>query len=952
MARTTLDDAGFRPAAQTEGAPLLDRALDLTRIGLEPLAWLLLTALALLLRVIWLHGWPMQAQEATVATSMWGLLAHGEVTAPPADAGPVATLLGTFWLALFGVNDDVARLGPALIGAATVAACWWLRPYLSRAGALLAALLLSWSPLALYSARRLVAEPYAAFFLLVLAICLLRLWTGGGRRALFGAAGAFILAIFSHYLALPFAVLLIVITPLAVRVARGARAEAGTVRREVAVASTAMPAVDQTLQAPRLTGQDQLTAAGIAVGLAAGIGLLAASGGSSLLGSLLSPVTGWLGATGERPAVALPLLLLVYEPLLLVAAVAGAWMLGSGRESAAQRLAGLIIATWSIAALLFASLAGDRDPAQLVYAVVPLALLAGRVLGGLVTSIPWETYRRRGGPILNAVSALALVAIVVSLNMLVAPTRAGTAPFLVTLLLDLALAAVLVGAMIWLARPFGWLGGGRIIALTLLGLFGLYAVRSATQLAYVQPASAVEMAVHNQTAPGVLAVVDRIHRLSRDVTGLRRTNEDVTGGHGLEIALDRALAQPFTWYLRDYPRLTLFDPAAGVPGSPQLVIVSGSADAGLRGTIERAYVAQRYPASWSFPAGGLGGGLTGLVRYLLYREPAVAPAIQEFTIYLRRDLADKVLFKADAAGGTTPSTAFNLFDRVGRGRGAGQFDAPRGIAVDRQGSIFVVDTVNTRLQKFDAQGAFQWMVGGAGNGPGQFARVQNGPGPTGIAVDNQGSIYVADTWNHRIVKLDPQGKFLTAWGGFFNTQGNADLNRQHPRDFYGPRGLAVGPDGALYVTDTGNKRVLVFDAEGQFLRQWGSAGVGAENLNEPVGIAVDAAGTVYVVDTFNGRIATFDPQGQPKAQWAVPNWAANTYQEAYIALAGELVYVTSASTRSLLTFDKTGKLIAEERKVGGVDLISPTGIAVASDGSLYVVDSGAHAVIRTDKKAP
>lgn len=948
MAQTTLDDAGFRPAAQAEDAPLLDRALDLTRIGLEPLAWLLLTALALLLRVIWLHGWPMQAQEAAVATSMWGLLAHGEVAAPPADAGPVATLLGALWLALFGVNDDIARLGPALIGAATVAACWWLRPFLSRAGALLAALLLSWSPLALYSARRLVAEPYAAFFLLVLAICLLRLWTGGDRRALFVAAGAFILAIFSHYLALPFALLLIVVTPLAVRLARGARAEAETTRPRV----DAAPTDDQALRAPRLTSRDRLTAAGIAAGLAAVIGLLAASGGSGLLGSLLSPVTGWLGAAGERPAVALPLLLLVYEPLLLVTAVAGAWMLGSGRESAAQRLAGLLIAIWSIAALLLASLAGDRDPAQLVYAVVPLALLAGRVLGGLVTSIPWATYRQRGGPILSAISALALVAIVVSLNMLVAPTRAGSAPFLVTLLLDLALAAALVGATIWLARPFGWPVGGRILALTLLGLFGLYAVRSATQLAYVQPASAVEMAVHDQTAPGVLAVVDRIHRLSRDVTGLRRTNEDVTGGHGLEIALDRALAQPFAWYLRDYPQRMFFDPSRGVPGSPQLVIVSGPADAGLRGALERSHVAQRYPASWSFPAGGLGGGLTGLVRYLLYREPAVAPATQEFVVYLRRDLADKVLFKADAAGGTAPGTTFNLLDRVGRGRGAGQFDAPRGIAVDRHGSIFVVDTVNTRLQKFDAQGAFQWTVGGAGNGPSQFARVQNGPGPTGIAVDNQGSIYVADTWNHRIVKLDPQGKFLTAWGGFFNTQGNADLNRQHPRDFYGPRGLAVGPDGALYVTDTGNKRILVFDAEGQFLRQWGSAGAGAENLNEPVGIAVDAAGTVYVVDTFNGRIATFDPQGQPKAQWAVPNWAANTYQEAYIALAGELVYVTSASTRSLLTFDKTGKLIAEERKVGGVDLINPTGIAVAPDGSLYVVDSSAHAVIRTDKKAP
>src|SRR5439155_9604788 len=105
--------------------------------------------------------------------------------------------------------------------------------------------------------------------------------------------------------------------------------------------------------------------------------------------------------------------------------------------------------------------------------------------------------------------------------------------------------------------------------------------------------------------------------------------------------------------------------------------------------------------------------------------------------------------------------------------------------------------------------------GCTGDGSGQFNE------PWGIAVDAKGNIYVADTWNHRIQKFDPQGQFLKQWGGGAFEGGPSPDNIGK---FWGPRGVAIGPDGKVYVTDTGNKRVEVFDAEGTFVGQFGQGG--------------------------------------------------------------------------------------------------------------------------------
>lgn len=936
MVQTTADDR-VPVDAEERQAPLaswLDRSFDLGRLRAEPCVWLLVIPMALLLRLVWLADWPLTASEAAAASASWSLVTRGVVEgALPANVGPAVVLLGSFWTFLFGASDTTARLGSALAGAGMVAATWWLRPWLGHLGALVAAIMLSVSPLMLYETRRLTGEGLAVLGLLVLLIAILQRTVGGGRGALmFGAAGL-VIATFSHFLALPIAILLIALAPVTARMAVGAGQ------------------ADDAKAGRTMTRADWMPALATALVLTGVIILLSTLGGPILMGHLLNPLTAW-GALPAIPGASpfFPMqLLFFYAPLMLTGAVLAAAMVGSSKETVAERQSGLLIVFWAIVALPLAAIAGDRGPAQTLYPLLPLILLAGRAIAGVITGIDWTAYLKQRGPVLSGVSALALIAFLLCASALsgLNSTVTSMTPILQAGIYFL-LGVLLAVATVYLIRPFNWVVGGRIVGLTLIGLFALYEIRSATQLAYVQPAEAVEMAVQQQPTPGLLAVVDRIHRLSRDVTGPRRSEADLTGGHSLEIAIDRSLSGTFEWYLRDYPQRTVFDAAEtanAVPGNAQLVIVSADTETALRASLDRGYVGQKYPFSWSYPAAGAANDLRGFVRFLLYREVTTPAPTRDFSVYLRRDVADRVLFKG-SPGASEAAPPAGLFDQAGRGRGAGQFDAPRGIAIDGEGNILIVDTVNTRIQKFDARGTHLWSSGTAGPGPGQFGRVQNGPGPTGIAVDEAGFIYVADTWNHRVVKLDPTGKFVTSWGGFVNTQGNQELGRQHPREFYGPRSLAIGPDRALYVTDTGNKRVLVFDLEGKPLRQWGGIGTGPDNLNEPVGIAVDKTGIVYVADTYNGRVAVFDSQGQPKLQWSVPGWAPGVYQEPYLAVAGNMVYLTSGPGRNLLTYDSAGKLLAEQRRFANRDFNVPTGVAVGPDGSVLVVDTGANTVVR------
>ncbi len=172
----------------------------------------------------------------------------------------------------------------------------------------------------------------------------------------------------------------------------------------------------------------------------------------------------------------------------------------------------------------------------------------------------------------------------------------------------------------------------------------------------------------------------------------------------------------------------------------------------------------------------------------------------------------------------------------------GQFVSPQGIATDADGNVYVVDTGNNRIQKFDAAGNLLTMWGSAGSGDGQFES------PSFIAAFGA-LLYVTDSNNARIQVFDRAGDYVGKWGS--QGAGNGEFNN--------PIGIAADSDGYLYVVDHGNGRIQKFAANGQFVATWGSEGNAPGQLNAPWGIAVDTRGYVFVTEAGGNRVQSFRP---------------------------------------------------------------------------------------------
>jgi sugar lactone lactonase YvrE len=270
-----------------------------------------------------------------------------------------------------------------------------------------------------------------------------------------------------------------------------------------------------------------------------------------------------------------------------------------------------------------------------------------------------------------------------------------------------------------------------------------------------------------------------------------------------------------------------------------------------------------------------------------------------------------------------------------RGSGLGQFSYPRGVAAN-ESEVIVSDDDNHRIEKFSPEGAFQAAAGAYGTGPGQFGY------PYGVALDAAGNIYVADDINHRVVKLSPQLAFLSAWGDYGSKPGQLAF----------PRALASDPAGDTYVADTANDRVEVYDTNGNYLRTIGTSARGPGEFTAPRGLAIDPTGRLLASDTVGGRVEVFAAGSDAYAgQWtAAGGHAAGFNMPGGIAVDPRgSVYVADVGNERLVHLWGDGTFLGElggPGDLGGAQLSGAGSVAVASGpDETYVADTAHNRIL-------
>lgn len=254
-----------------------------------------------------------------------------------------------------------------------------------------------------------------------------------------------------------------------------------------------------------------------------------------------------------------------------------------------------------------------------------------------------------------------------------------------------------------------------------------------------------------------------------------------------------------------------------------------------------------------------------------------------------------------------------------RGYGNGQFDdhGPFGLTVDRNGSLFVTDPGNFRVEKFDKTGAYL----------GQFPAI----GPYGVAVDSVGNIYVISD-EDGLLKFDKNGTFLSVI--------SPDLRSS------GPAGLWVDSSDNVFVADTYGNRLLKFDKRGNLLNIFGKGlfgypGTETFYYHGPVGITVDSVGNIYACDPDHGRVQEFDKTGKLIGI----NVGRDSYYGVFytpVAVAvdsSDNVFI--ADSAIVQKFDKTGKYLGVigSPGTGPKQYYNPDGVAVDSSGSVFISDN-------------
>ena len=363
-------------------------------------------------------------------------------------------------------------------------------------------------------------------------------------------------------------------------------------------------------------------------------------------------------------------------------------------------------------------------------------------------------------------------------------------------------------------------------------------------------------------------------------------------------------------------------------------------------------------------------------------DPAGVAVDSAGNLYIA-DSGNQRIRKIDSTGTITTIAGTGEFGFSGDGGPAveAELRSPRGVAVDSAGHVYITDTRNQRIRKIGWRGTITTIAGtgefgfSGDGGPAAAARLAF---PHSVAVDSAGNVYITDSGNRRIRKIDSTGTITTIAGtGEFGFSG--DGGPAVEAELYDPYGVAVDSAGNVYIADTSNRRIRKIDSTGTIITiagtgEFGFSGDGGQaveaELRNPYGVAVDSAGNVYIADVSDHRIRKVDSTGtiitiagtgeccfSGDGGPAVEAELRNPYGVA-VDSAGN-VYITDVSNHRIRKVDSTGTIttIAGTGEFGfsgdrgpavEAELYDPYGVAVDSAGNVYITDVSNHRIRKVD----
>ncbi|MCU0499557.1 MAG: SMP-30/gluconolactonase/LRE family protein [Anaerolineae bacterium] len=643
----------------------------------------------------------------------------------------------------------------------------------------------------------------------------------------------------------------------------------------------------------------------------------------------------------------------------------------------------LFIAWWAVFITIFLTLAGEKMPWLGTHMAYPMILLTGWFFGGLFAKIQWAQILNRGW-----IYLLLLPLLLVALFQVIAQPLGGQPPFSGQSLEQIRWTnnwilslVILAGSGFFIYRLIGQTSLKQfrhMIALTLFAVLSLITFRAAWMASFINYDLATEFLVYAHATNGTKIMNNKLEELS-----LRTTN-----GYHLVFAYDDKMSWPGVWYFRHYvnDRFMGSNPTLQQMEEAAVVVVGEGNRSTVEPLLEDRYQRFEFGRMWwpmmdyfdlnatriintfdltptNEQAADIRRGLFDIWwnrDYSTYGDALGKdfslpnwPVQEKMYMYVRRDIAAQVwqFGTGDFEGSVIAepeeislcvSNWIDLPITLTLDTTTAGMNLPIGMSVAPNGTLYVAEDGNDRLARFDTQtGAFLGAFGQSGTALQQGAFFER---PNGVTIGPDGRIVVADTWNFLIRVFDVEGQLITSWGSVSMIGSEAPAQ---PFDgFWGPRDVALDSAGNVYVADTGNKRIRVYTADGQWLRDIGRGGSAPGQLDEPSGIVISPDNRLFVADTWNRRIAVFSTDGTFITNYPVRAWYEVLGNRPYLALdsARNLLYITDPDAGRILVINpNNGECIGafgrqNRENPTGAQFSALGGITLDAEGNVYVAD--------------